>query len=323
MIRLALIGCGEHSRGSHAAPLAKYRAIKPNEISLVAACDINLGRAQQFCRDFGFTKAYSDIDELLKNERIDACVTVMPVELIAGVAIKLLKKGVPCVIEKPLGTSITEIEHLAAVARETGTPHLVSVNRRFFPFLKKAILWAEKQGRIQYVRATMIRHKRSEPDFIWSTAIHAVDAVRQIAGEIKNFKAQVFRRADLSANWFHIPILFENGALGSIEILPTAGVIEETYEFFGGNFRARIVAGGSGTQHSLQCWHGGNLEIEEIASENEEYINNGGFAEVCEFVQALQSAEMPQPSIEDVLPSARICFAIADQASLAESSEPF
>lgn len=323
MIRLALIGCGEHSRGSHAAPLAKYRAIKPEEISLVAACDLNLNCARQFCRDFGFAKAYSNIDELLENERIDACVTIMPMELIADVAVELLKKGIPCIVEKPLGRSVTEIENLGQVARQTRTPHMVSVNRRFFPFLNKAISWAKEHGRIQYVRATMVRHKRSEPDFIWSTAIHAVDAVRHIAGEIKDFKAQIFRRADLSADWYHIPILLENGALGSIEILPSAGVIEETYEFFGENFRARIVADGSGTQRSLRCWRNGDLEIEEIASEDEEYINNGGFAEVCEFVQALQSARMPEPSIENVLPSARICLAIADQARIAESAEPF
>ena len=41
MIRLALLGCGEHSRSSHAAPLARYAAQKPGEIELVAACDLN------------------------------------------------------------------------------------------------------------------------------------------------------------------------------------------------------------------------------------------------------------------------------------------
>lgn len=323
MIRLALIGCGEHSRGSHAAPLAKYRNIKPKEISLVAACDLNQNRAQQFCRDFGFAKAYSNIDELLENEQIDACVTVMPLELIADVAIKLLKKGVPCIVEKPLGRSLAEIERLGDVARQSQTPHLVSVNRRFFPFLNKAISWAKSQGQIRYVRAAMVRHKRSEPDFIRSTAIHAVDAVRHIAGEIKDFKAQIFQRAHLSASWYHISVLFENHALGSIEILPSAGVIEESYEFFGENFRARIVAGGSGTQRSLHCWRGGNLEIEEIASEDEEFVNNGGFAEVCEFVQALQCARFPKPLIEDVLPSARICLAIAEQVRGAKSPDFF
>jgi len=34
MIRIALAGCGEHSRASHAAPLARFAARHPNEITL-------------------------------------------------------------------------------------------------------------------------------------------------------------------------------------------------------------------------------------------------------------------------------------------------
>ena len=38
MIRIALAGCGEHSRASHAAPLARYAAAHAGEVELVAAC---------------------------------------------------------------------------------------------------------------------------------------------------------------------------------------------------------------------------------------------------------------------------------------------
>ena len=65
MIRLVLLGCGEHSRNSHAAPLARYAAQNPGEIELVAACDLNLDRARDFCREFGFARAYSDAETLL------------------------------------------------------------------------------------------------------------------------------------------------------------------------------------------------------------------------------------------------------------------
>src|SRR4051794_35925887 len=118
MIRVALVGCGEHSEGSHAAPLARYAAEHPGVITLAAACDLNVARAEEFCRRFGFARAYSNLDELLIREPVDACVTVMPVERIAEVGAMLLKRGVPCVIEKPLGASLAEVERLARVARE-------------------------------------------------------------------------------------------------------------------------------------------------------------------------------------------------------------
>ena len=171
LIRLALIGCGEHSRSSHAAPLARYAAQNPGEIELVAACDLNADRAAEFCRTFGFARAYFGVEELLAAEKLDGCVCVMPMELIVETGIRLLERGLPCVIEKPLGISLAEAEKLASVARDTGTPHMVSVNRRFLPYLNSARSWINKTGPLQFVRATQVRHARSEPDFIWSTGI--------------------------------------------------------------------------------------------------------------------------------------------------------
>jgi predicted dehydrogenase len=317
MIRLALVGCGEHSRGSHAAPLARYAASHPGEIELVAACDLKPERAAEFCRDFGFACAYTDVEQMLASESIDGCISVMPIERIVESSIVLLERGIPCVIEKPLAASHAEAERLARVARETGTPHMVSVNRRFLPYLNRARSWAKEMGPLRYTRATQVRHDRSEPDFIWSTAIHALDTLRHINGEIRDFETKVERQAGLSTLWYIISLSFESGASGQIEILPTSGMVEECYELFGEGFRARVVAG-SGTERSLQCWRGGRMEVNEhVPSDAPEDLHNGGYDEVVEFVRALKAGAHPRPTVEDILPSARICFAIAE--AVAES----
>ena len=313
MVRLALVGCGEHSRNSHAAPLARYAAQQPGEVELVAACDLNADRAAEFCQTFGFARAYTDVEKMLAAENIDGCVSVMPMERIVPEAIRLLERGIPCVIEKPLGTSLAEAEKLARAARETNTPHMVSVNRRFLPYLNTARSWISEIGPLRYVRATQVRSARSEPDFIWSTAIHVLDALRSIAGEISSFETDVQRRP--SALWYVISLRFESGATGRIEVLPTAGMVEESYELFGEGFRARVTAG-SGTQRSMECWGNGQKVLEENASDDEpEDLRNGGYQEVMEFVRALTSGTRPRPEIQDILPSARICFAIADSVA--------
>lgn len=312
-LRLALVGCGEHSESSHAAPLARYAAVRPGEIELAAACDLDRVRAERLCREFGFARAYASLDELLAAERLDGCVTVMPVNRIGEVAAKVLERGIPCVIEKPLGTSLGEVERLAEVASRTGTPHMVSVNRRFMPYLNRAALWARAAGGLRFVRATMVRQRRDEPAFIWETALHALDALRHVAGEIKEYRATLHRPEGLSANWYLVSIDFEGGARGQLEVLPTAGVIEESYELFGEGFRARVVAG-SGPQRSLHCWRGGRLEAEEFADETApEDLRSGAYEEVLEFVGALQSGRRPAPTVADVLPSARVCFRIAEE----------
>jgi len=93
MIRLGLIGCGEHSEIGHAIPLARYGAAHPGEIELAAACDLRIGLAQDFCGRYGFASAYSDVDEMLAAEKIDGCIAVVPVDKISLVGIKLL--GLP------------------------------------------------------------------------------------------------------------------------------------------------------------------------------------------------------------------------------------
>lgn len=313
MIRIALVGCGEHSEGSHAAPLKRYAAEHPGAVSLAAACDLNVARAEEFCRRFGFARAYSDLDELLAKETLDACVTVMPVERIAEVGAALLGRGMPCVIEKPLGASPAEVERLARVARETWTPHMVSVNRRFIPYLNRAALFVNENGGPRYVRATMARQARDESDFISTTAIHAVDALRHLAGGVADFESKVVGDVGSSARWFVISLDFEGGAAGQVEILPTAGVVEETYELFGEGVRAQVVCG-SGSQRSLRCWRGGELEIDETADDVPEDVRNGGYDEVAEFVGALAEGRRPRPTVEDVLPSTRLCFSIAESA---------
>jgi len=312
MIRIAIAGCGEHSRTSHAAPLARYAAAHPNEIELVAACDLNIEKATEFCRSFGFVRPYNDLDHLLTAEQPDACVSVMPMEKIVEVGIKLLERGTPCVIEKPLGTSLMEIEKLAQAARDTQTPHMISVNRRFMPYLNQARSWMQEHGPLRYVRASQVRHQRDEADFIWSTAIHALDALRYIGGEVEAFDVTLQQPENDEAAWYVVALKFESGTVGQIEILPTAGMVEESYEFFAERCRARVTAG-SGPQRSLQCWQDGKLVMESHATDEEpEDLRNGAYQEVEEFVRALRTGTRPQPCIDDILPSARISFAIAD-----------
>lgn len=310
MIRIAIAGCGEHSRASHAAPLARYAAAHPNEIELVAACDLNLDKAVEFCRSFGFVRPYKDLDQMLSDERPDACVSVMPIDKIVEVGIKLLERRMPCVIEKPLGTSLAEIEKLGQVARDTQTPHMVSVNRRFMPYLNQARSFMREHGPLRYVRASQVRHQRDEADFVWSTAIHALDALRYIAGEVKTF--DVTQPGNGQTAWYVISLRFESGIVGQVEVMPTAGMVEESYEFFAEGCRARVTAG-SGPQRLLQCWKDGELVIESQATDEQpEDLRNGAYQEVEEFVRALQTGTRPQPCIDDILPSARISFAIAD-----------
>src|SRR6185369_15480840 len=122
---------------------------------------------------------------MLSSEQFNLCIAVVPVDKIFALGIGLLKRGVACVVEKPLGATFLEATALRDGARLTGTPNMVSVNRRFMPWLNQSIGWARSIGKVRYVRAVMSRNARTEPEFLWETAVHCVDALRHIAGNVK------------------------------------------------------------------------------------------------------------------------------------------
>jgi predicted dehydrogenase len=312
-IRLGLIGCGEHSELGHAAPLARFTATHPDTIVLAAASDLRVERAEMFCQKYRFARAYQNADEMLAKEKLDACIAVVPVESIPEIGIKLLQANMPCVIEKPLGATIAEVRRLLDVAKTTGTANMVSVNRRFMPFLSRGMKWAKATGKIRYVYCAMLRHARTEPEFLRFTAIHALDTLRFIGGEISKSEIRAITPAALA--WYAIDLQLESGVQGRIDVLPTAGMVEERYELFGDDFRV-VVTSPFGPQRSLRCYRENRLVLEEIAgSETPEDVTQGFYGEASALAQTLSAGQRLKPSIEDVFPSVELCFQLADRAA--------
>lgn len=314
-LRIGLVGCGEHSEIGHAVPLAHYAAANPGVITLAAACDLRPERAELFRQKYGFARAYTRMREMLEKESLDVCVAVTPVEKNAEIGVMLLQAKRPCVVEKPLGANLDQARQLLDAAESTGTINMVSVNRRFMPLLRRGIEWATSAGDVRYVRATMLRHARTEPEFLRQTAIHSFDALRFIAGEVNGFEVRKLKPA--APQWFSIDLVFASGMRGSLDVLPTAGVLEETYELFGDGFRA-VITSPFGPQRLLRCFQNNRLVLEEIvpAGAREDMVN-GFYGEVAELVDSFQQNRRPQPSIADVFPSVKLCFEVADESERA------
>src|ERR1700756_1734411 len=314
MIRLGLIGCGAHSESGHAIPFARYKAAHPDEILLAAVCDLQIERALEFVRKYGFLKAYRDVDDMLRQEKLDGCIAVVPPENISGLGVKLLNLGIPCVVEKPLGASLAEAQSLRDCAAATKTSNMVSVNRRFMPLLSRAIEWTSRLGRLRYVHCTLARHSREEPEFLWATAVHAVDTLRHIAGQVVAFDIRTLTAPAGATGWYGVDLQFENGIAGRVDVLPTAGMVEETYDLFGDGFRGSVTCP-FGPQLGWRCFRDGRLvEAEIVVAETPDDIVNGCYEEAAAFLEILKSAT-PKHSIADVFPSVELCFTIARSAN--------
>ncbi len=315
MIRLALIGCGRHSGRFHAPSLAKYAAQHPGEVELAAACDLDQAAAEQFCRQFGFARAYGDVDRMLADEPLDACWSVMPHDAIVAMGTKLLERKMPCVIEKPIGRTLAEARRLAEVAEKTGTTHMISLNRRFNPYLTRALEWARPRGPVLYVHGRMVRHARREARLIRGVGLHGLDVLMFIGGELAARDTRVVTAPAVTGRWYMIDLAFAGGALGRLELLATAGMKEETYDIYGEDYRCRVSVPIWGSEASVRCWYRNQLELEDVAGPDEpEIITDGAYAEAEHFLGCLREGRGPRPTARDALAATEITFAIAAEA---------
>jgi myo-inositol 2-dehydrogenase / D-chiro-inositol 1-dehydrogenase len=321
MIRVGLIGCGEHSEIGHAIPLARYKAEQPEHLELAAACDLRKERADYFCQTYGFRRSYADVSAMLSSEKFDLCIAVVPVDKISALGIELLQRPTACVVEKPLGATLLEATALRDTARLTRTPNMVSVNRRFMPWLNQSIAWARSIGKVRYVRAVMTRHARIEPEFLWQTAVHSVDALRHIAGNIKRSSVRRMGHGT-EPNWYGVDLEFDdNEVFGRVDVLPTSGVLEETYEIWGEGFRA-IVTCPFGPERGLRCYRQGQLVLHETDKNVPEDVVFGFYDEARSSIRSLLEAPSLSPTIEEVYPSIELCFRAQPNHSLSEPAAP-
>jgi predicted dehydrogenase len=308
MLKIALIGCGEHSGIAHGPPLAQLAKERPNDIKLVGVCDLNLARAEDFKKEYGFAQAYTDYEKMFDIEKPDATVAVMPVKMTTAFAIKLLERGMPCVIEKPMGDNIDEVRQLAAAAQKTGTKHMVSVNRRFLPHLNKAKQWIADKGELRFFSVTMLRVMRTELDFVWSTGMHVVDGMRHVVGDIREFRFDSTGDPPASHPWYSATFRFGKTGMGCLQVLPTCGAADEVYEMMGEGWRVRVTTQQSG-HTTIQCWERNELKFSDATKPGDPpYVYRGEYDEAKEFVDALLAGRSPRPTVMDVLPSAELCW---------------
>lgn len=308
MIRLALIGCGSHCRQNHAPAMAHYAKDHPDEVELVATCDLDEERASSFAQIYGFKTSYTNLEEMLEKEQIDGVVAVMRIEDTSAMAIDLMRRGIPNVVEKPMGATMDEVRSIVDAAEETGTPNMVSVNRRFQPVLRKGVDWAREQDTpIRYVRAFILRHNRREDFFVSGTAIHPIDVLREIGGNIVDHRVRTLPGL---TEWYHFEFDYASGAAAALDVLPSNGSVEEGYEIYGENWRVDVRVEAS-PDPRVMCWKDNALVVDEHPpADQPRYIRIGPYAETHEFVTALSEGRRPWPSVAEVYPSVELAFTL-------------
>ncbi len=125
-IRVALVGLGAIAQTAHLPVLSKMRGI-----SVVALCDNDRLKARALAQRFGVDNTYTDIDDLLETEQLDAVVIATPSHAHEPHVLSALRAGLHVMCERPFALTGKGVERILAAAKKAGRMVFVANNHRF------------------------------------------------------------------------------------------------------------------------------------------------------------------------------------------------
>ncbi|GMQ63992.1 inositol 2-dehydrogenase [Vallitalea maricola] len=113
---------------------AENIAFKIPGAELIALCDKNEEKLNETVKAWGIPYSYTDYDEMIKNEELDAVVITSPSALHTTQIANALEAGLHVFSEKPLGTSVEECKVAeAAVEKYPDLVFMLGFMRRYDP----------------------------------------------------------------------------------------------------------------------------------------------------------------------------------------------
>lgn len=134
LIRLGIVGLGGVGAGAHLPLWLKMK----NQIQVEALCEENQEKLQKVSKQSGISKTYTNINDMLKQERLDAVDICTPPLTHLKLCLSALTDNVNCIVEKPFVTSVADFDALAKVAKQNNLGIFVTHNYSFTPIMRKA-----------------------------------------------------------------------------------------------------------------------------------------------------------------------------------------
>ncbi|MFC3607234.1 Gfo/Idh/MocA family protein [Stutzerimonas tarimensis] len=222
-LRIALIGAGVMGR-QHQTYLARS-----DEACLRAIADPSPAAAE-FAAGLA-VPWFADHRQMLEQARPDAVIVANPSKLHVPTALDCLARGIPVLLEKPVGVGLDEVRTLVEASAKSGVSVLVGHHRRHNPLIARArqLIGEGALGRLTTVTALWQLQKpasyfeqawRREPGagMLLTNLIHDLDLLRHLCGEVQSVQAMTDNRARGLPNEDSAAVLlrFENGALGTL-----------------------------------------------------------------------------------------------------------
>ncbi len=213
LVKVAVIGAGMMGKNH----LKTYKTLPG--VELVGVYDIFEDAAKAAAEMFGI-KAFSSLEEVAQN--VDAVSVVTTSVTHADVGEFFLKRGIHCLIEKPLATAEDECMRLINAAKKNNVTLLVGHIERFNPAveqLSKILSDTSKIRSLTAQRMSAASGRITDVDVAMDLMIHDVEVVQSLVqSRVVNVEAMSVKTKDKPEGKDYISALlqFENGVTANL-----------------------------------------------------------------------------------------------------------
>jgi predicted dehydrogenase len=326
-IRIAVIGCGNHSRGALQPALARLP-----HFDYVAACDLEDAVAADCARRYGATSVHTDYRRMLDEVEPEAVLVVGPPQLHLEAGLEAAARGIHLFVEKPSAADLAGAEELAAAFRRAGRVGMVGLFWRHTEAFQRAARMAADPGfgtthlfdglylspgpRVPLWGATDVAYS-----FLTDQAIHAVDAMRFLMGDIVELAAQVGAGPD-GAFGYAVSLRFASGAAGSLAITSFTDAFSSRFTLHGSAGASLEITDAEAlrllARPALPGSRGGYVD-QNLAEWRQGWsyaghLRPGYMEELVGFARAIRDGFPASASLDDGAAALRVCVAILESA---------
>lgn len=302
-VKVAFIGAGGMANSVHYPSLAEME-----EVALVGICDLDEERLRATGDKFGIEARFRDYKEMIEKTAPDAVYIIMPPHHLFDLVIHCLGQKLHVFIEKPPGVTSEQTRNMALAAERNGCLTMVAFNRRFIPAAVAAKERVEERGPLTQCVATFYKHTIGAPpyyggaiDVLTCDAVHAVDALRWMGGEVVCAASDVRAVSASYDNSFNALLSFENGCTGVLLTNWTVGKRVHTLEMHGAGISAFIDTDERAVIYKDNQPEGEEIRSRDLVGTEEPHKRLGFFAENRHFIDCIKDQRLPQTHFGDAL----------------------
>ncbi len=155
-VKVGIIGCGGIAQGQH---IPSYKKLENAKI--IACCDVVEEKAKQAASKFDIPQYFTDYQDLLEIDEIDAVSVCTPNFAHRGPTVDALNADKHVLVEKPMAMNAEEAQAMVDAASKSSGNLMVGLNYRWRPDIQalKRFVDAGEMGEIYFAKAQCLRRR--------------------------------------------------------------------------------------------------------------------------------------------------------------------